>query len=260
MKYGEAADEWPAGHTPTELKEKRRAELKEWEDARKRANSSESDCSDEDDDDIVSKVRPEKGPAAPVRPRPARYLPSPALSTDGTMGRPHERKRKRTIEEEREQPIMAHASSTTQVSNADGPVTNTPQGKESKRRRISTEDDEVEEKGERPDAAHISSAGITDGAVPEEPQGRGTKRRRVPDKDEEEERPTEADRTVPETPQRQETKRRRVSNEDDGEEVKKQPAETRFTSTTAGRQPTPACTLTEGALKAESAPEARIAY
>ncbi|KAK3331566.1 hypothetical protein B0T19DRAFT_83150 [Cercophora scortea] len=60
-RYHDAADEWPMGHTPPEVKEKREAELKAWDElagvTSDGSSDSEGDDKDKDNrDDVDAKV------------------------------------------------------------------------------------------------------------------------------------------------------------------------------------------------------------
>ncbi|KAI0453498.1 hypothetical protein F5B21DRAFT_279136 [Xylaria acuta] len=109
--YHEAADEWPIGHTPPEVKERRRAELRALEEL-------ERDLSDEnsDSDEVGSeKRRAAPGRASRTHPQEVRWLPTPPPSTHSLIPAPHGRKRRRvsTGNEEEERPRKTHVTSTT---------------------------------------------------------------------------------------------------------------------------------------------------
>ncbi|KAF2254138.1 hypothetical protein BU26DRAFT_134186 [Trematosphaeria pertusa] len=103
-KYREAADEWPIGRTPPEIKERRAAEMK----AQRELWDSDCSTGDEDPNVIYTRVGPGKTVAAPDRPprRPtppvpgqADSLPTPALSTESPLNTSHRTKRRRIPEE-----------------------------------------------------------------------------------------------------------------------------------------------------------------
>ncbi|KAI3316750.1 hypothetical protein HD806DRAFT_420520 [Xylariaceae sp. AK1471] len=111
-KYHEAADEWPIGHTPPEVKERRRAELRVLEEL-ERALSDEDSDSDE--------VSLEKGQAAPgrashTRLQETRWLPTPPLSTHSPIPTSYERKRRHvSTDEVEERPRKTRITSTASV-------------------------------------------------------------------------------------------------------------------------------------------------
>ncbi|KAF2807497.1 uncharacterized protein BDZ99DRAFT_80757 [Mytilinidion resinicola] len=117
VMYHDAADDWPIGRTPPEVKEKRKAELKALEELE---GATSDDGSDNDDDkdkggnDIGARVEPGKTVAAPDRPRRPRRprqagrFPTPPLSAESPLTAPHRRKRRRISEEddeEKERPV-----------------------------------------------------------------------------------------------------------------------------------------------------------
>jgi hypothetical protein len=103
--YHGAADEWPMGHTPPELKDKRKAELKVLEELEGATSDDNSDNEDENKDkggnDSNARVGPGKSAAAAVPNRP--WLPSPPLSAESPLATLHRRKRRRTCEENEEE-------------------------------------------------------------------------------------------------------------------------------------------------------------
>lgn len=109
--YHGAADEWSIGHTPTELKEKRKAELKALEELE---DATTSDESDEDNS---------KHNASSDRPLRPRRLPIPPMSTASPPSTPHRSKRRwvpEEDEEEKEHLPKKHVSSAKDISTAVG--------------------------------------------------------------------------------------------------------------------------------------------
>ena len=84
-KYGDAADEWPPGHTPTELVEKRAAELKALITFMEA--SSPSDCSDDEQNYLEKKRKSQHNTDSNHRadrpPQPRLPTPSPS-NLEGT--------------------------------------------------------------------------------------------------------------------------------------------------------------------------------
>jgi hypothetical protein len=130
VMYHGAADDWPIGRTPPEVKEKRKAELKALEEL---GGATSDDGSDNDNDDgkdkggndIDATVDPGETVAAPDRPprlptpRRAGWLPTPLLSAESPLTTPHRRKWRRISEEddeEKERPAKKHVSSAKEVS------------------------------------------------------------------------------------------------------------------------------------------------
>lgn len=106
--YHEAADEWPVGNTPPEVKEKYQAKVQAivelW-------NITSDDGSDKENNDngVGARVGSEKAVAAPYQ---ADWLPTPSLSAESLRATPHKRKRRRISEEgdeETERPVKTRA-------------------------------------------------------------------------------------------------------------------------------------------------------
>lgn len=176
-KYHGAADEWPMGHTPTELKEKLEAELKAWDEI---AGVTSDDESDNDDSkhrggngigNTVGRGETVAAPDRPQRPRrPQRSqrsqqvegLLTPSLSAESPPSPPQRRKRRMVSEEddtEKEYPAKKQVSSAKEVSaDTEDAVLNTPQQKSRKRRRNIDMDDGEEVAKERPSKARVTTA------------------------------------------------------------------------------------------------------
>lgn len=96
--YHGAADEWPIGHTPPEVKEKRHAELKALEELDGVTSNDGSDSDNDDNDVLDAEVGPGKL-AAPLGSRKrscqADWLPTPPLSAESPLDTSHRRKRRR---------------------------------------------------------------------------------------------------------------------------------------------------------------------
>ncbi|KAF7872432.1 hypothetical protein EAF04_003353 [Stromatinia cepivora] len=172
--YHGAADEWPIGYTPTELKEKRKAELKAWDEI---AGVTSDDESDNDNgkhkgsngidgtvgrgNTVSAPDRPRR-PRRPQRPRQAEWLPTPSMSSESPLTTPHKRKRRMVSEEddeEKERPAKKHVSSAKEVSAGAGDaVLNTPQQKSRKRRRNVDMGDREEVAKERPSKVRVTTA------------------------------------------------------------------------------------------------------
>ncbi|KAM3065430.1 hypothetical protein ACMFMG_011450 [Clarireedia jacksonii] len=166
--YHSAADEWPMGHTPTEIKEKLEAELKAWDEI---AGVTSDDESDNDNSEhkggnsIISAVgrgNTVSAPDRPRRPHQAEMLPTPSMSAESTLSTPHRRKRQMVSEEEdkeKERPAKKHISSAKEVSASAGDaVLNTPQQKSRKRRRNVDMGNREEVAKERPSKVRVTTA------------------------------------------------------------------------------------------------------
>ncbi|KAL8741298.1 MAG: hypothetical protein Q9190_006081 [Brigantiaea leucoxantha] len=164
IKYRQAADEWPIGHTPPEVKERRAAELRAMEEARKTTSDESSDNDEDSDATVDGKSGAKKGQAPPVRgSRPQSLQPgwllTPPLSANNSIPTPHGKKRRRmstSVEEdekEEKRPRRTHITSTTR---ADSLPEEIPKGfheKCRKRRRADDVDDKGEEDREHPTKA-----------------------------------------------------------------------------------------------------------
>ncbi|KAK3385779.1 hypothetical protein B0H63DRAFT_187575 [Podospora didyma] len=157
--YHGAADEWPMGHTPQEVKDKRNAELKAQEEL-EGATSDDGSDNDDDKDKGGNGINARVGPGNPVAPRPRRpvrqadWLPTPPLSAESPLATTNRRRRWRISEEddeEKERPAKKHVSFAQKVSAAaQDAVPNTAQQEGRKRRRTLDVGDEEEEDKERP--------------------------------------------------------------------------------------------------------------
>jgi len=170
MYYG-AANEWPMGHTPPEVKEKRKAELKAQEELEGATSDDGSDNDDNDEDkggnDIDARVGLGKPVAAldrpwrPRRPRQADWLPTPPLSAESPPATPYRRKRRRISgedEEEKERPAKKHVRFAQEVSAAaEDAVPNTVWQKGQKRRRTLDVGDEEEGDKKRPSKVQVTT-------------------------------------------------------------------------------------------------------
>ena len=122
VMYHEAAEEWPIGHTPPEVKERRAAELRALEEA-EGPTSDEDSASDGDSDATVNdKSGAENGQAALVQttqPQPleAGLLLTPPLSAYSPIPTPHRKKRRKisTRDEKEEDPRKTHVTSAAGV-------------------------------------------------------------------------------------------------------------------------------------------------
>ncbi|KAM7218653.1 hypothetical protein V8F06_005972 [Rhypophila decipiens] len=130
IMYRDAADEWPIGRTPPEIKEKRKAELKAWDELEGATSDGGSDNDDEDKDKSGNNINARVGPGNPVAPdrprRPRRpcqadWLPTPPLSAKSPLATQQMRKRRRISEEdeeEKERSAKKHVSFAQEVSAA----------------------------------------------------------------------------------------------------------------------------------------------
>ena len=169
VMYHGAADEWPMGHTPPEIKEKRNAEVKAQEE-REGATSDDSTDNDDDDKDKSGNINARVGPENPVasdrpqrprRPRQSDWLPTPPLSAESPLATPHRRKRRRISEEdeEKECPAKKHVSFAQEVSAAaEDAMSNRAHQKGWKRRRILDVGDEEEREKEWPSKVRVTTA------------------------------------------------------------------------------------------------------
>ena len=170
-KYHEAAEEWPIGFTPPEVKERRLAELRAIEEME---DITTDEGSDGDDGGVaipngkarVEKARPVTERASQTRLQEAHGLPTP-LSGNSPLPMPQGTKRRHDEEKEypRKTPVISPVS--LDVSKEDMPDGSPVKGR--KRRR--TDDVDAEEKGDKGDKG---------GSV------KDRKRRRTDDVDEEE--------------------------------------------------------------------------
>ncbi|RKU46302.1 hypothetical protein DL546_007805 [Coniochaeta pulveracea] len=173
--YHGAADEWPMGHTPSELKEKRDAELKAWDEI---AGVTSDDDSDEDKDDEykekcrndidtgVSLGRSTATPERPPRPRsPCQedLPPTPPLSAGSPLPTPQRAERRRVFkenEEEKQPAAKKHVSLAQQVSATAGDaLPSVARQKGRKRgRNIDKADEEFEDRDqERPKRVRVTT-------------------------------------------------------------------------------------------------------
>lgn len=161
--YHGAADEWAMGHTPPELKEKRKAEL-EALDALWGITSDDDNAKAKASNDIDARVGPGNpaAPEQPQRPHQADWLPTPPLSAKSPLATPRRGKRRRTSTQDEENGRLAkkHISSAQEVSaTAEDAAPTTAQQKGQKRRRTLDVDDEQEGEGkERPSKVRVSTA------------------------------------------------------------------------------------------------------
>lgn len=163
IMYHGAADEWAMGHTPTELKEKRKAEL-EALDALWGITFDDDNAKAKTSNDIDARVGPGNpaAPEQPQRPHQADWLPTPPLSAKSPLATPRRGKRRRTSAQDEENGRLAkkHISSAQEVSaTAEDAAPTTAQQKGQKRRRTLDVDDEQEGEGkERPSKVRVSTA------------------------------------------------------------------------------------------------------
>lgn len=160
VMYRGAADEWPIGHTPPEMKEKRNAELKAQEEIEGATSEDSSDNDNDDNNDISVRVEASSGKTV-VAPGQADWLPTPPLSSQSPLATPHRRKRRRISEEGHEEmacPTKMRVSSTRDISATEDAIPNTLQCSGRKRRRILDMGDEEEGK-ELPTKVRITTTG-----------------------------------------------------------------------------------------------------
>lgn len=127
--YREAADEWPIGHTPPEVKERRLAELRALDEMEGATSDEGSDRDDGDDATAdgkarADKARPATGPVSRTQPQEAQGLLTPPLSAHSPMPTLRGKKRRRGEEkDEEEYPKKTRVISTAR---ADAPEENKP--------------------------------------------------------------------------------------------------------------------------------------
>ncbi|KAL8941859.1 MAG: hypothetical protein Q9216_002003 [Gyalolechia sp. 2 TL-2023] len=159
--YRQAAEEWPIGRTPPEMKEQRAAGLKvvlQFEGI----TSDESDKGDDaglEEDVVATADRPHPPPQA-------RFLPIPTLSVDGPPSTPRGRKRRRISDSDKEntggkqRPRKTLPSSTT-TGHVENALRNGSQGMSRKRRRTCDDDDDDDDDEveilRRPTKTHFSA-------------------------------------------------------------------------------------------------------
>lgn len=116
--YHEAANEWPIGHTPPEVKQRRDTELRRLEELEVTSN----DGSDGDDECII-RARSEPGEivAASARKLRSAWLPSPSLSVEDSLTTSGKRKRWTMSEEDDEKMghVKKHVRTSRKVSAED---------------------------------------------------------------------------------------------------------------------------------------------
>ena len=234
--YRGAADEWPIGHTPPEVREKRKAELKAQEDLQD-ATSDDGSVNDNDDNGISAGVGPGKAEVAPSQ---ADLLPTPPRSVESPLATLHTKKRRRISKEvddgETKRPTKTRVRPAKRSSTAENAVPNTSQGNGRKRRRILNMGDEEEESKGRP--------------RPESPLLQRLRTRRLAEDVGEQEvaRPTVTHNapttrkpvyksSTPKGLQREETKRRRVRDKNEKKKVEERrngrPTKTRVSAAAA---------------------------
>lgn len=155
--YHGAADEWPMGHTPTEIKEKRKVELKAQEELEGATSNDESDNDDgkfKGGNGIIgtvsrrSTVAASNRPRRPQRPRQAEWLPTPPMSAESPPSTPHRNKRRRVIEEdeeEKERLAKKHVSYAKEIPAAAGDTVPKTQQQKSRKRRQTVDVRDIEE-------------------------------------------------------------------------------------------------------------------
>jgi hypothetical protein len=149
VMYHGAADEWPMGHTPMEIKEQRIAELK----AQEELDSAVSDSSGSDNDNcdklklINVMIGSEWAEVASGRPRTSRKqrqvygLPTPPISVEGSLLSAQKRKRPNMSaedDEERERLAKTHVGLVPDISKH-----NAARRKSRKRPRAAKEKDSI---------------------------------------------------------------------------------------------------------------------
>ncbi|MCJ1424606.1 hypothetical protein MMC29_002494 [Sticta canariensis] len=158
IMYGPDADEWLAGHTPPEARERYCAEMRAEEEAWDITSDEASDNDEEGDAVVDGRAGAEKGQAASVRasrPQPPEvgWLPTPPLSAHNPRPAPHGKRRRRIStgveEEEEEGPRKTHVTSTARVDSPEEVIPNGSQEISRKRRRA----DDVDDKGRRTGSA-----------------------------------------------------------------------------------------------------------
>ncbi len=152
--YGGAADEWPMGHTPPELKEEYKAKVKAQEELD--GVSSEGSDNDNNGNNIGAGLGPRK-----VVTRQADRLPTPPLSESPLT--PLRNKRWRISEEgdEVERPTKTRISSATKVSAGEDAVSKASHCNGRKRRRTVDVGERKEESTEPPAKVRITTTGLS---------------------------------------------------------------------------------------------------
>ena len=159
VMYRQAADEWPIGRTPPEVKEHRRAELRALEELEGVTSDGASDSDRDDHATADGSASSEKAQAAPGRafqpqPQEARWLPTPPLSAHSPIPTLYGRKRRRvSIGDDEERPRKTDVTSTIRVDFPEEDMPNGSQGKGWKRRRADDTYDEGEGDRKRPNKA-----------------------------------------------------------------------------------------------------------
>ena len=145
--YHEAADEWPIGHTPPEVKERYLAEMRALE-AMMDVTSDEDGSGDEADHTnpsgkaCVERARLAGKWTLRTRPQEIQVLPTPPPSARSPLPVLQERKRQRDKEEE--YPRKTRVISTARLDIPEGDKPDGSQVKGRKRRRTDNADDEGE--------------------------------------------------------------------------------------------------------------------
>lgn len=148
--YRQAADEWPTGHTPPEVKEQYEAEMKAREE-QEEITSDDSGSSDHD-----GRVGSGKGVLAsnpPRRPPKTHGLPTPPISADSPLSITAEKCRRRVSDgrdnEQRERRTKTHVTFTKTIDSAENALPNESRGRSRKRRRNQDVEDAEEANEER---------------------------------------------------------------------------------------------------------------
>ncbi|RMD44306.1 hypothetical protein DV735_g912, partial [Chaetothyriales sp. CBS 134920] len=137
--------EWRMGHTPPEIKERRKAELKAYDELE--GVTSEDDSDNEDKDRV--KVNPDD------------KFPTPPRSADGALVTPHRRKRRKLREgtEEEHMPTKKNISTIQEVSiGAEDTLSNTARPSSRKRQRTLDKGDEEHGYKQRPSKVRATMA------------------------------------------------------------------------------------------------------
>jgi hypothetical protein len=150
--YREAADEWPIGHTPPEVKERRLAELRAMDDMEWATSDEDSGGDEGDDVTPYAKTRVEKAPPAGERawrtgPQEAHGLPTPPLSTCSPLPMAEERRRPL---DEKEYPRTTRVIPTASPDIREGDKLDGSEAKGRKRQRADDIDDRNKWNGECP--------------------------------------------------------------------------------------------------------------
>jgi hypothetical protein len=155
--YRQAADEWPIGHTPPEVKEQYEAEMKEREE---QEEITSDDNANSDHDGRVSSVKGVLASNLPRRSSQIHELPTSLISADSPLSITAEKCRRRVSDgrdnEQRKHRTKTHATFSKTVNPTENSLPNESRGRIRKRRRNQDVEDAEEVVEERPTKTRVT--------------------------------------------------------------------------------------------------------